>query len=308
MFFSVCLLFAACGKAENNEEDAYRQFGINCLMNGKYPEAIDAFQSALSRAGGHVGEKELDICFYKARAQYLSGDAEAARDTYDAVISYNGDPRAYYLRGKLLFDLGEREEGLADFGTAVREAGGNYELYIGIYSVMSVNGLAEEGQQYLDQAMGLPGETAEDCFYKGRICLLMKDYDGAASYLEKAEEEDVIKAAFYLGQVYETLGEEERARECIRRYLDSGVATSYELYELGNEEMADGDYEQAIVYYNAGLALQSVPNKQNLMKSMIVAYEYSGDFALARGVMEDYLKLYPSDEEAQKEYIFLQTR
>ena len=47
---------------------------------------------------GSVGAEELDICYYKAKAQYLSGDVDGAIDTYTAIIDYNKDSDAYYLR------------------------------------------------------------------------------------------------------------------------------------------------------------------------------------------------------------------
>ena len=45
---AMCILgIAACGKKDSKEQDAYRQFGINCLESGKYQEAVDAFDKAL---------------------------------------------------------------------------------------------------------------------------------------------------------------------------------------------------------------------------------------------------------------------
>ena len=301
-------LLTACGSADSKEEDAYRQYGINCMESGKYTEAIDAFQNALDQSGGHIGEKEFDICFYKARAQYLSGDTEAAMDTYNALIAYNEDARAYYLRGNLYFNLGDQEQAILDYKTAIAEDKDNYDIYIGIYETLCAAGMKEDGQQYLNQAMEIKGNKAKDCLFKGRISYLLEDYDSAITYLEKAYEEDMQLALYYLGLTYEAKGDTESAESYIQKYLDSGIATSYDLYELGTEEMAEGDYEQALVYYNAGLAMESVPNKQNLMRDVIAAYEYSGDFASAKTVMKDYLELYPSDEDAQKESTFLQTR
>ena len=60
-----------------------------------------------------------------------------------------------------------------------------------------------------------------------------------------------------------------RQRKCIAEYIKSGVATSYDLYELGMQEMQDGNYKNALTYFNSGLELEKVPNKQNLMKSAL---------------------------------------
>ena len=250
----------------------------------------------------------MDICFYKAKAQYLGGDEKAALETYDSIIKYNKDARAYYLRGDLYLDMGEEKKGLSDFKEAIHRDGKNYEIYIGIYQSLSRHDRKEEGQKYLSQALEIKGDKPADELYKGRICYLLGEYKDAVTYLTKAKENKLEIAAYYLGCAYEADGNDKKAKACIKEYLDSGIATSYELYDLGMSEMEDGDYKEALTYFEKGLSMEQVPNKQNLMKSSISAYEYSGDFDSAKEMMKEYLKLYPSDEEAQHESTFLETR
>ena len=109
-----------CGTKDTKEQDAYRQYGITCMESGKYEDAVKAFQNALGESIGHIGEKELDICFYKAKAQALDGKTKDALATYNAIIKYNKDARAYYLRGDLYMDMGEEKKGRADFESAVQ--------------------------------------------------------------------------------------------------------------------------------------------------------------------------------------------
>ena len=45
---------AACGSKDTTEQDAYRQYGINCLESGNYEDAIKAFQNALNQAKGET--------------------------------------------------------------------------------------------------------------------------------------------------------------------------------------------------------------------------------------------------------------
>jgi tetratricopeptide (TPR) repeat protein len=305
---AVALCLSACGTDSDKEQQAYRQYGITCMESGNYEEAVQAFQNALDQSIGRVGETELDICFYKAQAQALGGDEEAAMETYNAVIDYNGDARAYYLRGNLYFDQGNQEQALADYQQAVEKGSDDYELYLGIYESMSSHDMAEDAQKYLNQALDIKGDKTEDLLYKGRISTLLGDYTGAEKYLTQAKEKKEPLAYYYLGLNYEAQGDAEKAEACIREFLDSGEATSYDFYNLGVAELADKDYESALTYFEAGLALKEVPNKQELMKSAISAYEYSGDFASAKTMLEDYLALYPSDEEAQRESTFLETR
>jgi hypothetical protein len=44
------------------------------------------------------------------------------------------------------------------------------------------------------------------------------------------------------------------------------------------------------------------------MFNQIAAYEYTGNFKQATVLMEEYLKKYPEDEEAKREYEFLKSR
>ena len=126
--------------------------------------------------------------------------------------------------------------------------------------------------------------------------------------LTKAKDGGLTKASYYLALVYKANGAADQADKCVKEYLDSGNATSYELYDLGAEEMGEGNYTDALTYFNAALAMEKAPNKQNLMKSAITAYEYSGDFASAKSMLADYLEQFPSDEDAQRESTFLETR
>jgi len=44
------------------------------------------------------------------------------------------------------------------------------------------------------------------------------------------------------------------------------------------------------------------------MKALVIAYEKELDFTSAKEVMAKYVELYPEDEEALREYTFLETR
>jgi len=91
-------------------------------------------------------------------------------------------------------------------------------------------------------------------------------------------------------------------------YLESGAVDSYTLFEIANEELGEGDFAMAIECLNTALGLEKVPNKQILMKTLIIAYEQNLDFEKAKELMVDYLEAYPEDEEAKREFTFLETR
>ena len=290
------------------DKDAYRQYGINCIENGSYDDAVDAFQKALDQSVGSVGAEELDICYYKAKAQYLSGDVDGAIDTYTAIIDYNKDSDAYYLRGCIYFAKNDSDKGMRDFKTALSENDDNYELYLGVYETLSKYGMNDQGKEYLDKALKFKAKTADDYMQRGRIYTMLGDYDSAIKSLQKAIDEKLVKANYYMGEVYQKQGDNDSSQKYFKKYLDSGEADSYDLMNMGQAQMDNGNYDTAITYFQNALELESVPNKQQITKAMIIAYEYSGDFATAKSKMEEYMKDYPDDEDATREYQFLETR
>lgn len=306
---ALCITLSGCDSEETqNTKTAYRQYGINCIEEGKYDEALEAFQKALDLSVGKVGETELDICFYKAEALYKSGKVTEAVEVYDAIIDYNEDPQAYYLRGCLYFGQGQSELGIKDLSTAANKSDKDYELYIGIYQTFKAYGMEDDGKKYLNEALNFKGEKAYDNMQKGRITFLMGDNEGAKELLQKAVDGKEQKAYYYLSEVHDALGDTQAADASFQSYLESGLADAVDLYETGVRCMEKENYQDAVKYFEAALELEEVPNRQFIMQKIIYAYEYVQDFQKAKTMMEEYKQLYPEDTSMDKEFIFLKTR
>ena len=69
--------------------------GIKHMNAGDYTAAVTSFTKALQQAPGRVRELELDISYYKAAAQYKSGDFGGAIDTYTNLIDYKANADLY---------------------------------------------------------------------------------------------------------------------------------------------------------------------------------------------------------------------
>ena len=309
MAAALAVAVVGCGNEREENMAAYRQMGINCMETGDYAGAVTAFDSALGQCIGQIGEEELDICYYKAAAQYVSGDVEGAMDTYTSLIAYDfKEADAYYLRGCLYLHQGDAEKAKADFDQAIKYNSDDYELYIHIYENLSGYGMTADAESYLNKAFSIKGSNAKDQAYRGEIYFLLGQYDNAAVELAAAVEGGNTDANFYLGQAYEARGEEANAQACYQAYIDAGAADAESLNAIGEIMLKKGSYAEALSYFEQAMEQEEIPNRRTLLQNLIIAYEYNGDFASAWSIVQEYVSLYPEDAEAQREYLFLQNR
>lgn len=311
LLLATTLVLSGCGNAKEKREnqDAYRQIGINCMAEGDYDGAITAFQKALDQSLAKIGEIELDTCYYKAEAQYRGGYVEDAIDTYTALIRYdkkNAD--AYYLRGALYLGESNLEQAKEDFANAVNYANGNYAIYVNIAQQLESVGENSQAKEYLEAALKLDGKTAEANTWRGRIYLMQKEYDKAEEELKSALEKESDEANLYMGEVCVNKGDEAGAEQYFSNYLEKNEKDTTALEKLADIYMKRSDFASAVSYLEKALEVENPYNKQSLQKKLVQSYEYSGDFASAKKLMADYVEEYPTDEEAARENEFLQTR
>lgn len=312
ILYIVCLMLVVvlCTGCTDREEKQleYRQKGITLMENGDYEEALEAFQNALDLSLGEVGETEMDICFYKAESLYRLGDAQGAMDVYSAIISYNENAKAYFLRGNLYYSQNNEEQALKDYAAAIENDSKDYELYIGVFEALTAHGKHKEAQGYLNQALEIGGNRAYDKMQKGRINFLLGEQKTAISLLEEAIKGKEMTAYYYLAEIYSLMGDTENSEKTMLSYIESGAADSYSLFHIANDQIDKGNFKMAIECLNLALNLEKVPNKQLLMKTLVIAYEHNLEFDKALEVMTDYVEKYPEDEEAKRELTFLETR
>lgn len=307
LLMGVCL--TGCTNTRMENELAYRQTGLDCMQSGDYAGAIDAFDRALSHCLGTIGDTEMDICYYKAAAQYASGDAEGALATYDALLAYDKkEADAYYLRGCLRLARGEGELAFADFANAVAYNPNDYELYIHIYKSLAAYDLDAQGAECLKQAFAIKGNDAEHLSYRGELYLLLGEYENALAELNAALEKGSTEANLVLAQVYEAQGDTAGAETCYKAYIEAGAEHPEAYDALAELYMAKSDYQTALTYVRQGLALPEGMNCRELLQKQVACLEYTADFAGAWQAAQEYTALYPNDPEMQREYIFLKNR
>lgn len=302
------LSFEAAKEAGEDARLLYRGEGLAYMGKTQYADAAAAFETALSLSDGRVNQMDYDINYYLATAYYKQQEAEKAIAAYDAMIAMKPKERdAYYLRGVIKTEKGNLEEALADFDQVIALQPSDFDRLIDIYCVLADCGYKESGQAYLQAAMdnGTKGMTN---FEKGRISYYLEDYENARNYLEKARDESGYEAVLFLGKTYETLGDNNYAVSVYTTYLNSGEENPQVLNQMGLCKMQMRDYEGALEAFQTAINIEDNGMMQVLKLNEIVAYEKLKEYKKAAVLMEAYLKTYPDDEAAQREYQFLQTR
>lgn len=302
------LSFAGC-QTSGKEVVQERTNGISLMEEQKYEEAVDAFDKAL-RAKKVGKELERDIGCYKASALYRMGEYEEAVKAYTEIPSYEKDGEILYLRGVSYLALEQKEKAVEDFKNAVFRDSKNYELYIDIYSNLSAHGYEKEGEAYLRQVIEKSSGGNELAYLRrGRAYYYLGDTKNAQKELKQAKEKGSSVAVMYLGILEEEKENYEDAVEIYRKYLEDNKedAKIYNRMAICKIKLKD---ESALAFIEEGLkyAKEDAETKKELLYHEIVAYENMMDFDIALEKAEEFLSLYPNDEDVQKEYDFLKTR
>ena len=272
MLLAACLIFTACGGFEDHSElkQQLKQEGRALQAAGDYSGAIAKYEEALKLSKMRVGKEEIDLSYYKASAQYHSGDLEGAIETYSAILALKEDVGSYLARGMLYVEAKEAEKAEKDLNKALKETGDPLIKGI-IYNVVNAT------------------EKAKSCF-------------------EEAKAEGNAAAIFYLAGIYEEAGDSNYAMILLEEYIASGKAGAEGYLTVGRQYFEDGSYDDALRTIQAGIALGQSGVFKTLLQEEIACYEKMGDFAAAREKAADYLTQYPEDTVIQKEYEFLKSR
>ena len=308
LILNIAFTFAGCS-GKNERQAQIRDEGIELMNQEDYEGAIKKFDDALLMSTGRVSDIEIDIDYYKAAAQFASGDLKNAKATYSALIEYDDSSfEPYYLRGCIYANEGQFDKALKDYNAALNLDKKNYELYIQIYENLRTLGHETEGMEYLKYALKMKDNSANGAYYKGRIYYMCDNFDKAEPLLKKAEKKNILDAKLYLAKVYQARGQKDEAQALLKEYAAADQVNSDALGTLGDIEMVNGNYEEALSYYQTGLSLEKITNYVQLYKGEIVAYEKLNKFEEASKEINKYLKMYPGDEAAQREKIFLESR
>lgn len=311
LLLSGVVLFTGCGKSQSviKQQNQLRSAGMKAMSEGNLKLAVSDFNQALKKSNGEIGELELDLCYQKSVCQYKEGLVKEALETLTALLKYDEEnSKAYYLRGTIYMAQKSEEKAIRDFNQAVAYEKKDYELYIGIYQQLMDANLSENAKDYLKQAKDIDGDAPVDNREKGRICLLLKDYEQAKKYLDLALNEKDEDAKLYMARLLEETGNVKQAYSVYESYANSNKKDGNAQNKLGLILMDAKDYKGAVTYFQKAIASGTVDDLLTTGKNLVVCYEKQGDFKNAFNAATNLAKKFPQDLEIKKECLFLSTR
>jgi tetratricopeptide (TPR) repeat protein len=281
VLFFVVVVFCSCQTSKAAQEQLeYRQTGIDLMDAGEYDTAIKTFDLALSKSVGRITDVEIDICYYKAAAQYQAGDIDGAIETYSALIGYKPKTAdAYFLRGTMYLAQQQKEAADADFNQMLSLNQYSCESYLRVYEAYTQAGYEDEAALLVQSvADGTASADASDS-QMGYIYYLAGEYEKAKESFSDAVSKNDIRGILCLVDIAAAEEDYETALTLVNEVLSQGT-----------DDGEENEYEQEFRFNEA------------------VLYEYMGDYEKALSLFTDYVKAYPDDEAAQKEVTFLTTR
>ncbi len=298
-------------KALVSGEDArliYRGQGLAYLGLTRYDEAAGSLEKCLSVSSCVPDDMDYDVNYYLATAYDKAGRYQEAKEVYDAILNLRDKERdAYFLRGVVLLEMGNYEQAKPDFDRAIKLDPTNYDQLIEIYKKLESAGYQEPGAAYLETALkNAPKDMGN--YDKGRMYFYLEDFESARNYLEQARDAGDAQAAYYLGKTWENLGEYNYAASVYLSYLQEQGESALIYNQLALCYLRLEDYEGALTALQSGLALDAPELKQTMLFNQIVVYENQGNFKQAASLMSSYVKDYPDDADAVREYEFLRSR
>lgn len=294
--------------ARRNNKRVLRGKGIAYYYMADYEKALEQFELALKT--NELSDLNKDILRYVGSAQMIVGSYDKAVETYTSLIKYEKNNAAEYDNRALCYRfLGDYEKSQQDYDRAIELEPRQYSHYLGMYYLLTERGDIAAADEVLAKAAEIETKTGEDEYQLAKIHYYQEDYDRALSELNKSFVDGFKEAYYYIGEIYRIKKDYPKAIYYYENYIKGDNLLSPNAYnQIAVCEMKVGEYESALNYLEKGAAFHYAGMQKTLLRNEIIAYERLGNYQKANEKTEEYLSLYPQDEEALKEAAFIDTR
>lgn len=290
--------------------EAYRGEGIVYMKQSEYDSAATVFErslTALARSGNSSADFQEDVEYYLAEAYLKNDQTDKALELYAQLTGGKNPARAFLLHGIANIKKSDIDAAKEDFDRVVSKDAG-YENCIRIYEALADASHKADGAAYLEQALNAEPKTADDYYYQGMVYYDLGNSDKALASFKTAVDQGSADASSMYAKVCIDAGKTDDARSMFETMVKDGKKLAAAYNGLALCDIADGKYDDALTEIRNGLDQNDDSVNEALEYNEAVIYEKKLDFETAKSKMESFLKKYPDNEEAKREYQFLQTR
>lgn len=262
--FTLILLSGCAAK-----EKKYYESGKALLDEGKYLEAVEAFDKAIVIHGSkNIRGLEIDILRYRAEAEYKAGDYKAAEHTYKLLISADEERKEYLDMLAMIYTYLSNVDMDIDIDDAI-------EMY------NKAGSIDDKSELHTNAGITIM-QYYEDMYDKNMDTEYL---DKSEEFLEKLLRESNRKNARILAVYAKHLSKREDYKKALE-VVDEGIAL------LENKSLGSSDEETL----------------KSLMFSRGSCYEYMGDYEKALECFKAYIDKYGEDDAVSHEVAFLESR
>ena len=269
------------GRFAGSGKEQLRKDGIEKLNSGDLEGAVADFDAALEKSGNKSNKPSAfnaDVLWYRAEAELLLKDYEAASHTYDLITEQGGDKiSCLYMKAMCAGALEDKDAAVSYY----REALG-----------MEKEGNRSDGYE-------------EALTAAGSACVKAQDFDTAKSLYEEALNSGKTGEKLE-SRIYNQLGLCQMAEEDYDTAADS-FDKGYIALITGYQAGTGAQLDQAAAAVPEG-DTQGMALLKELAYNKAVCLEYKQQYSAAQTEFEHYISVFGADENAQHEIDFLKTR
>lgn len=299
---------------ENNKK-AYYGIGISFYYMEQYNNAIEQFNKAISIEV--LKDWDVDILEYKADAQLQASLYMEAKDAFDTLIDMDDGVGQFYKKRAIVYkELGDYEKAMEDIDMAIELEPSNYGYYFDKYFILVDLNEEDEAKVTLQSTMNIEANDETDRFNNAKANYYLENYDEAFEGFTDTFKEGVEESNYYLARIMEQKGDLEGAISYYKEFLllqtkEHDISSYYfalSYNQLGYCYLELGNFEEALSNFNIGLSLEQPLLERVLLKNKVIALESLNDFEEAYELLQEYILLYPEDDDAIRELEFVTTR
>ena len=298
--------FLATTRLDPNHLDAHVQIASLYEQQRDTDSAIDRYETIIA-----LDPSRADSFLHLGRLYLRQGDRDNAIRVYEPGLELDPDhPQTQYALGVIFEERGEIEKAIKHFGLANQYDDGHYDWHFRYARLLDryaetledSDAYAAMAVEAYNNTITLKDDYVPAYFYRGLITRRYKQIgDTLYRYGQIAEdfkrvialEPNNSDAYYYLGMTYIDLDQHQNAKEIFLKTLEFSIAYTGIYLNLGLIAESEGEYEEAISYFEKELEIDS---------DSVAAYQrlgdlysnYNADFGRAVEALEKALELQPN--------------